>query len=144
MAFLNKNLKNRHFSTLNSASGLNPKIASEAMADGLNYIKEQWGWNGSKIARVLHLPPTTVNSWLRRRFVPMSGTLISPEIESVVHLLAIHRSLGAMFAEVFHQREWLHTEHPDLGVSPESKMSESMAGLIFLRQYLDYVRGRGA
>jgi len=121
-----------------------PEVASAALADGLKFLKEQWKWNGSKIARVLHLSPTTVNAWLRNEEVPVSGATLSPEIEAVVHLIAIHRSLGAMFADPFHQREWLHTEHPDLGISPEEKMSQSMAELISLRQYLDYARGRGA
>lgn len=125
-------------------AGLNPAKASEAIADGLLYLKDQWDWNGSKIARILHLSPTTINGWIRRKIVPISGNNITPEIEAVIHLLAIHRNLASMFSESFHQLQWLQTSHPDLGVAPLNKMSESLAGLIQVRQYLDFIRGRGA
>ena len=123
---------------------LDPAKASEAIADGLRYLKDQWGWNGSKIARVLHLAPTTINGWIRRRIVPVSKGNIPPEVEAVIHLLAIHRNLASMFSEPFHQLQWLATSHPDLGIAPFGRMSESLAGLIQVRQYLDFVRGRGA
>ena len=125
-------------------AGLNPGKASEALADGLQYLRDQWSWNGSKIARVLHLSPTTINGWIRRGIIPISGKNIPPEVEAVIHLLAVHRSLASMFSEPFHQLQWLATSHPDLGITPLSKMSESLAGLIQVRQYLDFVRGRGA
>jgi hypothetical protein len=123
---------------------LNPAKASEALADSLLYIKDQWKWSGSKIARVLHLSANTVNFWLKKGIVPISSKNISPDIEAVIHLAAIHRSLAAMFSEAFHQLQWLETEHPDFGVAPLSKMSGSIADLIQVRQYLDFVRGRGA
>lgn len=125
-------------------TGLNPKKASEAIADGLLYLKDQWDWNGSKIARILHLSPTTINGWMRRKIVPISINNITPEIEAVIHLLAIHRSLASMFSVSYHQLQWLETSHPDIGIAPLDKMSESVAGLIQIRQYLDFVRGRGA
>jgi hypothetical protein len=125
-------------------AGLNLAKASEAIADGLLYLKNQWEWNGSQIARILHLSPTTINGWMRRKVVPISSNQITPEVEAVVHLLAIHRSLAAMFSESYHQLQWLGTSHPDLGIAPLDKMSESLAGLILVRQYLDFVRGRGA
>lgn len=125
-------------------AGFNSTKAAEALADGLKYLRDQWNWNGSKIARVLHLSPTTINGWLRKGSIPVSERNISPEVEAVIHLLAVHRNLAAMFTESFHQLQWLTTEHPDFGTTPFSKMSESMASLIQIRQYLDYVRGRGA
>jgi hypothetical protein len=125
-------------------AGLNPAKASEALADGLRFLKDQWSWNGSKIARVLHLSPTTINGWIRRGTIPVTGRQLSPDVEAVVHLLAVHRNLATMFSEPFHQLQWLTTPHPDLEVAPLNKMSESMAGLIQVRQYLDFVRGRGA
>ena len=123
---------------------LEPAKASEALADGLQYLRTQWNWNGSKIARILHLSPTTINGWIRRGTIPITGRNIPPDVEAVVHLLAVHRSLASMFSEPFHQLQWLGTSHPDLGVTPLGKMSESLAGLIQVRQYLDFVRGRGA
>ena len=124
--------------------GFKPDVASEALADALIYLQKQWNWSGAKIGKVLHLPSRTINQWLKQRKVPLTHARPSPEIEAVIHLIAINRSLGAMFADPYHQNEWLITEHPDLGMSPEEKMSESTEGLIMLRKYLDYVRGRGA
>jgi hypothetical protein len=124
---------------------LDPAVASKALADSLIYLRDRWKWNGSKIARALHLSPTTVNGWLRMRTIPITGSALSNDVQAVIHLIAIHRSLEAMFADPFHQVEWLNTQHPDLdNTAPLEKMTSSMADLISLRQYLDYVRGRGA
>jgi hypothetical protein len=47
-----------------------------------------------------------------------------------------------MFENPDHQRSWLSTLHPELNIIPEKLMSESIYGLIFIRQYLDYIRGQ--
>lgn len=125
-------------------SGFNPKVAGHAVVDGLDYLKSRWSWSGSKIARILHLPANTVNTWLKNGSVPIFSHCLQPDVQAVVHLLAIHRSLEAMFENPLHQCAWLTTEHPMLGIIPEDTMAESIDGLIFIRQYLDYARGRGA
>jgi hypothetical protein len=124
--------------------GFDPGLAGRAIVDGLEYLKSRLEWSGSKIARVLHLPANTVNTWLKNRIVPIHNANLQPDIQAVVHLLAIHRSLEAMFENPAHQRAWLTTRHPELDLIPEVIMTESIDGLIFIRQYLDYVRGRGA
>ncbi len=121
-----------------------PLLAGQAIVDGLEYLKKRLDWSGTKIANVLHLPPNTVNTWLKNGIVPIGNGLLQPDIQAIIHLLAIHRSLEAMFDDSFHQCIWLATPHPELNVIPEKLMGESIDGLIFIRQYLDYVRGRGA
>jgi hypothetical protein len=138
----------RQLETKKKAGGtstrLNESLASEAVIDGLKYLQTQWKWKGTDIGRVLHIPPTTINGWFRKGSLRVSEP-ISPEVQLVIHLLAIHRNLSAMFSEPFHQIEWLNSPHPDFsGISPVERMTESAQGLIFVRQYLDYVRGRGA
>lgn len=125
-------------------SKFDPSLAGRAIVDGLGYLKARLNWSGTKIANVLHLPPNTVNTWLKNGIVPISNSVLQPDIQAIIHLLAIHRSLEAMFDEPSHQRIWLSTLHPELNVIPEKLMGESIDGLIFIRQYLDYVRGRGA
>lgn len=49
-----------------------------------------------------------------------------------------------MFQDPVHQLAWLTHEHPELNGVPEEIMANGIDGLIFVRQYLDYVRGRGA
>jgi hypothetical protein len=124
--------------------GFDPILASKALVDGLVYLKTRLEWSGSKIARILHLPANTVNTWLKNGSVPINSANLQPDVQAVIHLLAIHRSLEAMFENALHQRAWLTTRHPELDVIPENRMAESIDGIIFIRQYLDYVRGRGA
>lgn len=121
-----------------------PSLAGRAIVDGLLYLKNRLDWSGTKIAHVLHLPPNTVNTWLKNGMVPISHSVLQPDIQAMIHLLAIHRSLEALFDDPSYQRLWLSTLHPELNVVPEKLMGESIDGLIFIRQYLDYVRGRGA
>ncbi|MGQ0572466.1 MAG: MbcA/ParS/Xre antitoxin family protein [Armatimonadota bacterium] len=49
-----------------------------------------------------------------------------------------------MFTNPKNQRAWLNAVHPELGKAPLELLATSMEGLILVRQYLDYVRGRGA
>lgn len=127
-----------------TAQKFDPKIAGYAIIDGLNYLKNRLGWSGTKIAIILHLPANTVNTWLKNGSVPLQNTRLQPEIQAIIHLLAIHRSLEAMFDDPTHQSAWLSAIHPELNQTPEKLMSESIEGLIYVRHYLDYVRGRGA
>lgn len=121
-----------------------PETAGYALIDGLHYLKDRLQWSGSKIAKILHIPANTLNTWLKNGYAPLHGRHLSPEIQAVIHLLAIHRSLEAMFESPEIQVAWLTTHHPELDTEPLTLMSRSVEGLIFVRQYLDYVRGRGA
>jgi hypothetical protein len=134
--------KSKAFSTM--ATQFDPVIAGRAIVDGLEYLKMRLEWSGTKIAATLHLPANTVNTWLKNGIVPISNAVLQPDIQAIIHLLAIHRSLEAMFENPLHQNLWLSTLHPELNVIPEKLMGESVDGLIFIRQYLDYVRGKGA
>jgi len=136
----------KHAATRSSAtaSGFQPDVASRALLKGLAYFKSRLDWSGAKIARTLHLHTNTVNNWLKHGSIPVSSPSFSPDVQAVVHLLAIHRSLEAMFDDPAHQEAWLSTFHPGMNAVPAEKMSDSIDGLIYVRQYLDYVRGRGA
>lgn len=127
-----------------ATQGVNANIAGIALAKGLIYLKNRLNWSGGHIARVLHLPSNTLNTWLKNGIVPMHGQTLSPDVQAITHLLAIHRSLEAMFDSPDHQLAWLNTFHPALNIVPYERLSSSLEGLIFIRQYLDYVRGRGA
>src|SRR5689334_8788268 len=94
-----------------SQRAFNPKIAGQAIADGLQYLKNRWEWSGSQISRILHLPSNTVNTWLKNGMLPLSHSSLQPDIQAVLHLLAIHRSLEAMFENSSHQTAWLSTHH---------------------------------
>jgi Protein of unknown function (DUF2384) len=129
---------------LAGASPYKNEVVDAAAWEAMHYLQRRWDWNGSEIARALRVPISTVNFWLAHKRVPVGRPPFAPVAEAVLHLLAIHRSLEAMFSESANQRAWLETKHPELGFVPVQKMRESFSGLTFIRQYLDYVRGRGA
>ncbi len=139
-----KSLRGNTSFASSEATELDPGTAGRAIVDGLQYLKNRLEWSGTKIAQILHLPANTLNTWLKNGIVPISQTKLHPDIQVIIHLLAIHRSLEAMFDNPAHQQAWLTTFHPELNAIPEELMAESISGLIFVRQYLDYVRGRGA
>lgn len=118
--------------------------AENAVYEGLRYLKTRWDLNNSEVARLLRIPPTTLAGWLQRERVPVGKPPFDPTIEAVIHLLAVHRSLDAMFTEPAHQMAWLKAPHPELSEAPIELMEKSTEGLVFVRRYLDYVRGRGA
>jgi len=118
--------------------------AEGAVYEALDYLKRSWEFNNSEVSRLLRVPPTTLAGWLQRKRVPVGKPPFDPTIEAVIHLLAIHRSLDAMFSEPEGQTAWLMTPHPELDAAPIELMKKSTEGLVFVRRYLDYVRGRGA
>lgn len=131
-----------HFS--HGSTIFDPVTAGYAIVDGLKYLQKRTDWSGIQIAAILHLPANTVNTWLKKGTVPIRSAVLQPDIQAIIHLLAIHRSLESMFDDPAHQRAWLSTMHPELNGIPENIMKASIEGLIFIRQYLDYIRGRGA
>jgi len=128
----------------NVSPTFDPKTAGHAVVDGLEYLKIRLAWSGTKIAGILHLPPNTLNTWLKNGTIPINSKALQPDVQAIIHLLAIHRSLEAIFENPAHQQAWLSTHHPDLNEIPEKMMGESIERLIFVRQYLDYIRGKGA
>lgn len=139
-----KSIKSMNSVVSDFSDHIDIKVAEVALVKGLRHLKSRLGWSGTKIASILHLPANTLNNWLEKGRIPIGSKALHPDIQAIIHLLAIHRSLEAMFAEPEHQVAWLVTVHPEIDAIPEKLMGESIEGLIFVRQYLDYVRGRGA
>jgi hypothetical protein len=119
--------------------------AERAVAEALKHVKKSLGLSDDDLSKLVHIPRPTLNSWLRKDKVPVEkpGSW-SPGTEAILHALAIHRSLSVMFESPQRQKEWLDTKHPAFGESPADMMRSSVEGLIQVRRYLDYVRGRGA
>jgi DNA-binding transcriptional regulator YiaG len=120
------------------------QAAEEAVYEAIEFLRSSWKMSGSMLAKLLHLPVNTVNLWLSKRRVPIGSPPFDPRAEALLNLVAIHRSLHAMFSAPANQLAWLKTLHPELGFVPLEKIQESLSGLFLVRQYLDYVRGRGA
>ena len=133
----------RQSSNKSFSSSDDSKRKGRALADALSFLKEQWGWSGAKIQDVIHIPATTVNSWIQSGYVNTSDNF-SNDVQAILHLIVIHKDLDSMFEQPEDQLLWLNTFHPDIGEAPLETMKRSIEGLIGIRQYLDYVRGRGA
>lgn len=119
-------------------------VAQKAIGEALCHLMSAWDLADTAVADVLHLHANTIKNWATDKRVPMGQPPFAPHHEALLHLLAIHRALSSMFAKPENQRAWLVATHPDFGVAPLERMRESVEGLILTRQYLDYVRGRGA
>jgi hypothetical protein len=119
-------------------------LAGQAFVLALNYLGKRLGWSNNKIINVLNLNPEVFNKWIQDGTVAIQYPKIQPDIQAALHLLAIHKSLELMFNNPELQNSWLSTMHPVLKVIPEELMTKSIEGLICIRQYLDYVRERGA
>lgn len=105
-------------------------------------IGEQWGLSLSTLAAILQKDRSRLLEWQRNGEVPAS--LHGATREASQNLIAIYRSLGTIFQEPDDQLKWLKATHPDLDKKePLQMMQDSMQGLIEVRVYLDYVRGRG-
>lgn len=126
-----------------SASDPSDKLGGQALAEALKYLQTEWGWSGADLSSVLHIPTSTINTWFSKKCIPVSKPL-STDVQAILILLAIHKDLQAIFDKPEHQLKWLNTQHPDMHMMPIKKMESSIEGLIGVRQYLDYVRGRGA
>ena len=119
------------------------ETSGTVLAEALLYLKSEWDWSSNQISQMLHIPTSTINTWLQRKQIPFSDPP-SPDTQAIIHLIAIHNSLHSMFEKAEHQLKWLETPHPDMGVPPIEAIQGSIEGMIGVRQYLDYARGRGA
>ncbi len=119
--------------------------AQRAVGKVLGRIQQDWGFANVAMARLLHVKANTYGQWLKQGRVPLGKPPWPADMESVITVMAIHRSLGAMFRSPQDQVLWLQEVHPDFsGLSPLESAVRSVAGLYYLKAYLDYVRGRGA
>lgn len=119
--------------------------AKEVLFKALFRIQENWGFTNQKMSELLHVKPNTYGNWMQSGRVPIGRKPFSPEVELVIAVVAIFRSLGAMFDSYHNQVQWLDSPHPNFqNQSPFEFAKQSCANVFWLRQYLDYKRGRGA
>lgn len=107
-------------------------------------IQQNWELNAAEMARLLHTNASTFHHWKTRGEVPVSRPPLRPDMEVVVAVVAIYRSLSAMFTNPRDQVAWLTTRHPDFEMAPLNFAVKSSPNVFLVRAYLDFVRGRGA
>lgn len=121
-----------------------PVLASEALTAALKFLKSEWNFSNDKIASILKISKTKVRNWVDEENIPVGNGGLGADVEALVALLSIQRSLHAMFSSPAKQLEWLNTPHPGFGEAPIVLIAKSYEDLFSVRQYLDYVRSRGA
>ncbi|MBC7531128.1 MAG: DUF2384 domain-containing protein [Oligoflexus sp.] len=114
---------------------------AQAVYKAIFTFKEDTGLTYEDLSEILGKDGSTWKRWNRDKAIPLKDKHLR---EAVSHFIAIFRSLGAMFGNKNDRTLWLKTEHPDFEKSPLALMMQDFRGLIQVRTYLDYVRGRGA
>jgi hypothetical protein len=118
--------------------------AKETLYKALGKIQERWNFQSRDMACFLHVSASTYSNW-KKNGITVGKQPYRPEVEAAITLLAIHRSLSAMFQSPADQVKWLTTVHPSFyQKSPFEFAKASLSNLFQVRAYLDYVRGRGA
>jgi hypothetical protein len=118
-----------------------PKDEATVVWKAISRLAQRWDLKQRDLAKILGVDPGTITRWSQHTEIPSKDRRLRESLQS---LLAVHRSLGALFVNLDDQRQWLQTEHPVLREAPLAMMRRSLEGMITLRQYLDYVRGQGA
>lgn len=124
-----------------------PAMGSEqaktsAIIKTLGYIKSEWGLSYEKISELAHVPKSTIERWIKEKKIPSTA---KTEIDLLIHFIAIYKSLSQMFESKKNLNSWLVSPHPRLNnQKPIEIMKSNVEGLIIVRRYLDYTRGRGA
>lgn len=116
--------------------------ANAVLLKALLSLATEWNLSHASLAQLLRKDRSRISAWQSAGRLPAN---LSPAArEQIQHLLAIYRSLATMFRRSQDQALWLNTAHPVLGKPPLELMKSSIRGLIEVRAYLDYARGRGA
>lgn len=115
------------------------KIKGKELLKDLIYLHNEYNWSGEKIERILNLKPYTTRKWVKKGKVPYN----SKSAKVLIHLLEIHKLLESIFEKTRLQLAWLNSFNPQLQRVPICIMSESLEGLVFVRQYLEYISRRG-
>ncbi len=124
---------------------LDSEKSRQVLGKALRRLQETWQFNNTEMATLLRVKPNTYGYWMKKEELPFQSPPYSAEMELVLVLFSVFRSLGAMFVSASDQLIWLKSVHPDFaGESPLDFAKKSSENLFYLKQYLEYVRGRGA
>jgi hypothetical protein len=124
-----------------SKTELSPEGQAKAAYKAIFTFKEDARLTYDDLSRILSKDTATLKRWSQEKLVPLKDKHLR---EAVSNFIAIFRSLAAMFSDKDDRALWLKTHHPDLRMAPLEMMKDSFQGLLHVRAYLDYVRGRGA
>ncbi|GEM_PF-997240 len=130
---------------LQSHLSLDSKKSRQVLGKVLHRVQASWNFTNVEMALLLRVKPNTYGHWMKKHEIPFQKPPYSSEIEILIALLSIFRSLGSMFTSFSDQILWLKTPHPHFaGKSPLEFAKNSCENIFYLKQYLDFVRGRGA
>lgn len=105
-------------------------------------IRDQWNLTNVTLSKIIGCDKSQISKWEEAGKLPEKTD--KNKMQMIGHFVSIYRSLSSIFYSTDDQIKWLSTKHPDLKSVPTDMMTCSIEECIFLRRYLDYVRGRGA
>lgn len=114
---------------------------NSALLKTLKFIRTDWELSYEQMGEMTHIPGTTLQRWMSE---PTDFGSKKNELELLTHFISIHKSLTQMFGSKNNLNKWLNTQHPHLKAAPNELIKKSIEGLIMVRRYLDFQRGRGA
>ncbi|HYX34761.1 MAG TPA: MbcA/ParS/Xre antitoxin family protein [Oligoflexus sp.] len=124
-----------------SKTDFSPEREAKAVYKAIFTFKDDARLTYEDLSKILSKDTATLKRWNKDKLIPLKDKHLR---EAISNFIAIFRSLAAMFSDKGDRALWLKTPHPDLHGSPLDMMTESFQGLLHVRAYLDYVRGRGA
>lgn len=105
-------------------------------------VQQDWALDNIGLAQMLRVSPSLLSRYRARGAF---YKLDDKKKEILQNVFAIHRSLSAMFASSHNERSWLNSPNPDFNnQAPLDYCKESLQNLFTVRQYLEFLRGRGA
>lgn len=115
-----------------------PEVLHEGLYKILHGIQEEFGFEESVIARLIHKPRTTVNGWFKNKSVKVSRDKYTPDDVQIYELIELYDTLSSYFVKTEDQLIWLKTEHPAFGeLSPLSYIYKHPSHLRDVRRYLE-------
>ena len=120
----------------------NNDIRFRYLYEHLLKIQQDWELDNIGLAKMLRVSPSLLTKYSARgAFFKVDDT----KKEILQNIFAIHRSLSAMFLNSHNERSWLNSPNPDFNnQAPLHFCKTSIQNLFTVRQYLDFVRGKGA
>ena len=99
---------------------------------------EEFEWGQSHIAKILHIPHTTVNGWFKREEVKVSKGKATPNDVQIYDFIDLYNSISSYFVRKEDQVGWLSKDHEAFGDrSPLAYMYEHPSHLREVKYYLE-------
>lgn len=121
---------------------VDPEKGLKYLYEHLLKVQDDWGLDNIALSKLLRVSPSMLTRYSAKGSF---YKLDEAKKEILQNIFAIHRSLSSMFSSRHNERSWLNSPNPDFNNQPPLEFCmASLQNLFILRQYLDFLRGKGA